>query len=159
MKNRAFTFIEILAAIPLIAVITLISAQLYVLLLSDLPKTYKAEETYNHLTLIVGSIQEDFEMAESFSVTPGTLEINTSTDETVQYLVGDGKIVRLGTDDDTKWDIPFGLLEFSARSSNSIRIASAVEYMISGEKRKPFANKHIIFSTRPECREVSYEKQ
>jgi type II secretory pathway pseudopilin PulG len=160
--RKAFTLIEVLVLMIIIAFASITFASLFTTILKDIPRSYRVIQTNTSLLNMLGQLREDVDAAEGLSeslgqrTSDGKLLVITLTDGLVYYRLKNDKVLRQkqsdsekDREDNTIWTVPNAEIEWRVWQENgngyAVEVSTHVEHKIRGSVEKKMANSHLYF--------------
>jgi len=160
--RKAFTLVEAIVLMIVIAFVSVTLAGLFTTILKDIPRSYRVVQTNTSLLNMLGRLRKDIDAAKGLSeslgeqAADGKLLVITLTDGLVYYRLKDNEVLRRkqgdsekGREDKTVWAVPKAKIEWRVWQKNgngyAVEVRTHVEHKIRGSVEKKMANSHLYF--------------
>jgi type II secretory pathway component PulJ len=165
--RKGFMLVEVLAAVALLASVSVALAALFVTIVDDIPRSYRLVQEYTSLLNMLERMREDVTVAKSLPQSFGQYSADENlllielADGVISYQVRDGKIlrgeVRAGQDKQAEhmqaWPVPHAKVNWQVWRQNSngyvVEIKTHIEHKVRGPVEKKMANSHLYFVGAP----------
>lgn len=169
-RRKGTTLLELLAVIPLLLIIGMISDTLFTPMVQGIPKLQRVSWENECVRNMLKSIQADVEIATALPRSHGqkmagpTLLLIRQGETVLAYQVKDGKVIReilspenISVASSRKknvaetWNLPAAKIQFSiwpktsGQQAYAVDVQTAVEYRERNYSKDKFANTHVYF--------------
>jgi type II secretory pathway pseudopilin PulG len=163
MNRRAFTFIEMLVILPMIAVAGLLFALLLPATTRHVPRLAQAASYHRSIQNFVARLQDDVDAASDLPAKIGSVTADSqtlllhTTDGAIAYKVSDGKVIREklngpAADKTYEWVLPEAKVDFqrwtrddTRKSAYAVDVHTLLTVQRDGNVRESFENHHVLF--------------
>ena len=164
--RKGFSLIEILVVLVLFSAVSVVMAQVFATLVSDIPRSYRVVQTNTNVLGMLSQMQKDIDAAKGL---PGSFAGHTTSDEVlfieladgmVCYQLKDGQVLRhevsrqmqyqQGSYEDTRdWLVPNAKVQWQVWKKDdkgyAVEVKTHVEHNVRGRWQKKMANSHLYF--------------
>jgi len=149
MSRKGFTLIELLVTVVVLMGAMVVSTQVFLLVVRDLPRVSRAVNSNRRLAAMLKMLRADVEAARSAEADGGKLIIERP-DGKVVYEYTPGRVVRRrGGKQVDRWDAPGAKVAWRIRrrggKASAVEVRTRIERVISGRTESKLANSHMFF--------------
>ena len=160
--RRGYTLVELLVAMVLFSIVSIVLSRLFTTIINDIPRSYRIVQENTSVLDMLEQMHEDIDTAkglpESFAeyTTDEDLLLIELPDGIVCYQLKDGKIIRHRLSavqenyekDAEAWPVPNAKIEWQVRRNDrggSVEIKTCIEHDFGGRSEEKMANSHLFF--------------
>ncbi|MHC4633031.1 MAG: prepilin-type N-terminal cleavage/methylation domain-containing protein [Planctomycetota bacterium] len=161
--RRGHSLVELLVALAIISIVSIVVSKLFITLISDIPRSYRIVQENTSVLDMLEQMHEDVDLAgglpESFAeyTTDKDLLLIELPDGIVGYQLKDGRVLRRSLptaqehyEEDTRvWLVPNAKIEWQVlrndRAGYAVEVKTHIEHNVRGLAEEKMAASHLYF--------------
>ena len=161
--RRGHSLVELLVALAIISIVSIVVSKLFITLISDIPRSYRIVQENTSVLNMLEQMHEDVDLAKGLPkslaeyTTDKDLLLIELPDGIVGYQLKDGKVLRRSLptaqehyEEDTRvWLVPNAKIEGQVLRNNgagyAVEVKTHIEHNVRGCSEEKMAASHLYF--------------